>query len=238
MKAADAQSFKASSSVSKQATALGARSQPVRNHPRSRKRKEYCSFPSVYLPLPASHLSVDDGLAPSHSDSIALGQPPQTPPPLILLALPPFLLLGKSLGQQDVQLGRGVVLHSVATATFDVEALKRWARSSPGLSCKRWIEREGGQKTASVSDGTVSDGSKRERQRLRRPRSVEGPEVNSPTTRRSRLRPLAMAWSRARASMESRRDACFFGETCERERMGSILRLGEHRIDAKIAASF
>lgn len=30
----------------------------------------------------------------------------------------------------------------------------------------------------------------------------------------SRFRPLAIAWSRARASMERRRDAGFLGETC------------------------
>jgi hypothetical protein len=124
---------------------------------RSPRKRENILLPSVdALPLPSSNLRVDDGLALPNSNAIALGQSPQTPPPLILLALPPFLLVGEALGEENVQLGRRVVLDSVATATLDVETLKRWAGGGPRLS---W----GG-----VREGKGKRREERDRERLKR----------------------------------------------------------------------
>lgn len=87
------------------------------------------------------------------------------------------------------------MLDAVAAAALDVEPLERGALGGPGLACGGWEEAV----RCELAGGE---------------RAGEG---GLPTTSLSRLRPLARAWSRARASIESSREAGFLGETCVEE---------------------
>ena len=118
--------------------------------------EDSCGFcpASPSLPPPTSHASINDRLGPlANSDAIALGQAANTPPPLVALAHSPAFLVRRALGEQDVQLGRGVVLDAEPTAAFDVDPLEVLAFRHPRLGCAGRTGRE-----ASVLDSFACAG--------------------------------------------------------------------------------
>lgn len=163
-----------------------------------------------YLPFPHAHLGVNDGpRAAPNADAVALGEAADAAAPLVALAHAAAFLVRRALGKEDVQLGRGVVLDAKAAAALDVEALEVRALGHPRLRCRVessvlfrsiYCSATGSLCAAARGARAQEAGSQGRR--------------DAPTTSSSRFNPLAMAWSRASATIDSNRGACFFCDAC------------------------